>query len=105
MTRIREARTKKGLTQQDLAKILNVKQNTISNWESERSTPNKDSLLKMAEVLEVSVDYLLGGDTDAQNKTDSLESEFSRIFDGLTTENKEKVLELARLYSESQKEK
>lgn len=67
MNRIRQLRVAQGMKQSDLANQLNVKANTISNWENEKSYPDLDSLQKMASILETSVDYLLGG--NAPNKT------------------------------------
>lgn len=40
MNRIKEYRQKKKLSQSDIAKIIGVKQNTISQWESETRIPN-----------------------------------------------------------------
>lgn len=61
MNRIRQIRTTLQMKQSDLASRLNVKANTISNWENEKSFPDLDSLRKMAEIFDVSVDYILGG--------------------------------------------
>ena len=61
MNRIRQLRSSIEMKQSDLANRLNVKPNTISNWENEKSFPDLDSLRKMAVIFEVSVDYILGG--------------------------------------------
>ena len=37
---LKELRKESGLTQMELARKLNVKQNTISNWENEKSKPD-----------------------------------------------------------------
>lgn len=63
MNRIRQLRVSKGMKQSDLANQLNVKGNTISNWENEKSYPDLDSLQRMASILETTVDYLIGGNT------------------------------------------
>lgn len=63
MNRIRPLRIAAGLKQSDLANRLNVKPNTISNWETEKSYPDLDSLRKMSVIFEVSVDYILGGNS------------------------------------------
>lgn len=63
MNRIRPLRIAAGLKQSDLANRLNVKPNTISNWETEKSYPDLDSLRKMSIIFEVSVDYILGGNS------------------------------------------
>lgn len=61
MNRIRQLRTIHQMKQSDLANQLNVKANTISNWENEKSFPDRDSLQRMASIFDTSVDYLLGG--------------------------------------------
>ena len=58
MNRIKEFRKKKNLSQSDIAKILKVKQNTISQWETGERTPNVLQGLKLAEILETSVESL-----------------------------------------------
>lgn len=60
MNRIRAARESAGVLQKDVAEALNVKQNTISNWENGRSEPDMASLAKMAVLYHTSVDYLIG---------------------------------------------
>ncbi len=39
---------------------MNVRQNTISNWELGKSQPDNESLQKLSELFSVSVDYILG---------------------------------------------
>lgn len=48
------------MKQSDLAKRLSVGQNTISNWETGRTEPDSATLQKLAELFDVSVDYILG---------------------------------------------
>lgn len=58
--RLKEIRTEKHLTQADIAKLLNVSGNTIYAWETDKQEPSMATLLKLSEVLEVSLDYLFG---------------------------------------------
>lgn len=58
--RLREARRKANITQVQLAKECNVSQGTIANWESGYRTPDLDMLRKIASLLNVSYDDLLG---------------------------------------------
>jgi len=51
------------LTQNELAKLLGIKQSTLSNWESGRQEPSFKKLFKLSVILKVSMDYLLGHDT------------------------------------------
>ncbi len=60
MNRIKELRKKFGIKQIDLCKQLGVVQGTLSGWENNKYEPDLTSLTKMAEIFDVSVDYLLG---------------------------------------------
>ena len=53
-------RKAKGLTQEELAVRLHVVRQTVSKWEKGLSVPDADLLVRLAEVLEVSVSQLLG---------------------------------------------
>jgi transcriptional regulator with XRE-family HTH domain len=57
--RIRELRGLYGHSQQDLAKIFDVKRPTISTWESQNALPNYKSLKKLSQIYNVSLTYLL----------------------------------------------
>ena len=67
MNRIRQLREAKGMQQKDLSVDLKVSQPTISDWESGRKTPSAKSVAKLADYFGVSIDYLLGRDTDFQS--------------------------------------
>lgn len=56
---LKELRKESGLTQMELARKLNVKQNTISNWENEKSKPDIIMTTKLAEVLGVTTDEVI----------------------------------------------
>ena len=58
MNRIREFRKKQKLSQSDIAKIIKVKQNTISQWELDRTLPNVKQAIKLANILGTTVDKL-----------------------------------------------
>lgn len=60
MNRIRELRKEKGMSQVSLSTAVEVAQVTVSQYECGRSYPSVKALLKMAEIFDVSVDYLLG---------------------------------------------
>ena len=55
---IREFRKKKNLSQSDMAKLMKVKQNTFSQWETNIRIPNVLQGLKIAEILETTVESL-----------------------------------------------
>lgn len=58
--RINYVRRKKGLSQKDLGKAVEVEDKTIKRYENNKSNIPIDMLKKIAEVLDVSSDYLLG---------------------------------------------
>lgn len=60
MNRFKELRIKRNITQVDLAKQIDVKQETISAYESGKALPSADALVKIADYLNTSTDYLLG---------------------------------------------
>lgn len=60
--KLQELRKNKGLTQEDLAKLLFVSRTAVSKWESGRGYPNIDSLKEISEFFGVSIDDLLSGE-------------------------------------------
>ena len=58
--RISELRKDRGLKQKDIAILLNVAVSTVSNYETDSHEPDLENLCKLADLLGVSTDYLLG---------------------------------------------
>lgn len=58
--RIKSLRKEHKLSQENLAKMLNVSQSTIAYYENEQKQPGYDTLTKLADIFDVSIDYLLG---------------------------------------------
>ncbi len=57
--RLKELREEKELTQEELGKFLNVSRQTISGYESGSIEPSIANLVKIADIFNVSLDYLL----------------------------------------------
>ncbi len=57
--RLKELRKSKGISQLKMAMDLNTNQNTISRYETGDREPGINELIKIADYLNVSVDYLL----------------------------------------------
>ena len=55
---IKKLRVLKGKTQQEVAKAINITQFTLSNYENEITEPNIETLKKIANYFDVSLDYL-----------------------------------------------
>lgn len=60
--KIKEARTKKKMTQQELADLLNISRSAISNWENGRNYPDLDTIVHLSDILEISLNKLLRED-------------------------------------------
>lgn len=65
--KIREARKAKGYTQKQLAQLINVKNTSVSNWESDLNKPDADTITKLCNTLDVSANYLLGWVHEAED--------------------------------------
>ena len=63
--RLLEARKKKGLSQEDVAKKLGTKAPAIGRYERDEMKPSIEAAAKMADILDVSLDFLTGK-TDIQ---------------------------------------
>jgi transcriptional regulator with XRE-family HTH domain len=60
LTNLKIARQKKGLKQKELGDLIDVSSKTISNYEAGVRDPDVKTLMKIASVLEVTIDYLVG---------------------------------------------
>lgn len=61
-------RDEKGLKDADVVKATGITKSTFSDWKSGRSKPKQDKLQKIADFLEVSVDYLMTGEEKEGDK-------------------------------------
>ena len=65
---IKDLRIRKNLTQDELAEKLFVTRQTVSNYETGRTRPDIDSLMKISEVLETDIHTVLYGDDNSKQK-------------------------------------
>lgn len=59
-SRLKLLRKNKGLTQTELANELHLSHGAIAMWETDKRQPDNDTMLRIADFFDVSVDYLLG---------------------------------------------
>lgn len=69
MKNLKGRRKESGYSQKEMAKALNVSQQCYSDYENERTNPDMETLIAIADILHVSVDYLLGREDDFGNIT------------------------------------
>ena len=72
LVNIKDIRTRKGLTQSEVASALGVSSVVYSRYENGKRQPSIDTLVQMADIFGVTVDYLLG----RQDIEDSTLSEY-----------------------------
>ena len=58
--RLAELRAEKGISQAQLAKLIDSSASIVCYWETDRSEPTAPYLVKLADFFGVSLDYLLG---------------------------------------------
>lgn len=62
-------RTEKNITQSDVANALGVSRQAVSKWETDESLPDLDKLVKLADLYEVTTDFLLRESASSNNGT------------------------------------
>lgn len=67
MNNIKKARVAAGLSQKYVAATLNVAGPSVSNWENGKTNPTPENLSALADLFNVSVDYLMGREEPPQS--------------------------------------
>ena len=81
--RFKQARKIRGLTAVAAAKEMGISNPTINAWEAGRKTPSIEGLEKMADLYQVTTDYLLGRpEPFSSNPSTELSPDLIKIFDG-----------------------
>lgn len=111
MNNIKILRQEKGLTQVQLAEMLNIDQTTVSKWELGKALPDSQMLIRLSQYFDVSTDYLLGISTfyypDRVKQSQTANSaalspegkELLDIFNALDPLHRVQVLEYARYFA------
>ncbi|GGJ67761.1 helix-turn-helix domain-containing protein [Virgibacillus salexigens] len=100
--RLKKIREVKGFKQIDVAKKLGIKNNTLSGYEASNRQPDFDTLKKLADLYEVSIDFIITGNED-NNSPDEMWREFldpktQIFFKDLENAPEEKIDELIRFW-------
>ena len=92
--RFRELRQKNNVSAQDIAKTLGKSESAIRMWETGKSKPDADTLIKLSEYFDCTADYLLGT-SEFKNQKEKSENVFT---EKLLLENLGKLTEQDRIY-------
>lgn len=84
MNRIRELREDRDLRQLDVSNATGIDQRTLSNYETEKTSPDSYAIIKLADFFDVSADYLLGRSNSKTPSVESLMKEVQSIQSALT---------------------
>lgn len=109
MLRIRELRRSLGLTMKELGSIVGVSEGAISHYETGRREPDHDMLGRIANALNVSVDFLMGRDepkapAPAPKIDIMVRSDIPNYLDKLSPKNRALLEEMARKLLELQQQ-
>ncbi len=78
--KLRELRRKKDLSQTELGKLINIHYTHIGKYENDQQIPSTDTVKKIAEVFEVSIDYLLEENPESTVKVSFQDEDLLRQF-------------------------
>ena len=96
---LKKIRNEKNITQIRLSIAAEVSQETISAYESGKAFPSVETLIKIADFLDVSIDYLLNRTDNPliNGSTKNKDEELISIINSLNKEQKEDVLTYAKI--------
>ena len=86
--RLKNLRKEAGFTQVDVASKLGISQPAYASWERGVKKPTQENLVKIAQIFNVSIDYLVGNSEEKLDELDNIELLFRMNSKGLTEEEK-----------------
>lgn len=66
--RLKFYRVRSGMSQDQVAEEINVSRQTISKWENGKSSPDVDSIVRLADLYNISLDELLRSDKESETQ-------------------------------------
>lgn len=84
MNRIKSLREDRDLRQIDVATQTGIDQKTLSNYETGKTNPDSQTIIKLANFFGVTCDYLLGVTSTNLNDNKSVEKDIDTIIEKLT---------------------
>ncbi len=102
--RLIKTRREKRLSQQALADLIGVSRSALAQWETDMSRPSLDNLRKIAEILDVSFEWLATGRGNQymtvnhdEVSDDDLDDEINRMLPRLNTRHKKALLDVIKV--------
>lgn len=85
----------KKISQSELARIINIKQSTISGWKQRKNEPEAELLEPISKALNVSIQWLITGNENLHEKIPEEEQQLLNFFKQCNQEGKNRILEHA----------
>ena len=92
----KELRNNAGLTQQEIARSLDVSQSTITMWENDKRRPDLEMLEFIADFFNVDLNYLTGNSNNTTRILSGDQLSLISVFDRLNDDGRRKLIEYAR---------
>ena len=91
---LRELRTEKGLTQEQLAEKLNVSSRTVSRWENGNNMPDLSIVVELADFYEIDIRELLNGERKSEKMNEDIKETLDAVAQYSAAEKKKLTKEL-----------
>lgn len=101
--RIKEFREAQGIKQKELAAMIGIAPNTLSQYENGKREPDIETVKRMAATLNVTVDCLLGQQEKPAPSGDELDRELIEIWNTADETERNDLLEMARMLKNRRK--
>lgn len=93
---LKEERVKANLKQSELGERVDVTAQAISLYELGNREPKIGTLIALADLFDVSIDYLVGRETQEMKQSNFEEEHLMQMFRALSDDNKEKVIAITK---------
>ncbi|MBQ9934695.1 MAG: helix-turn-helix transcriptional regulator [Lachnospiraceae bacterium] len=74
--RLTELRIKHNMTQEEFAEYMCVTRQSVSKWETDKAYPDVEKMIKIAELYDVSLDYLIRGQEPVVEKVETIDKQY-----------------------------
>ena len=103
--RLKELRRQTGISQKQLADVIQISQQSVNKYENHDVQPDFDTLMRLASYFNVSVDYLIGFSDYPRSFADDKSADFSSeelhflsLLSQLSPEEKDSILSIMQHY-------
>lgn len=98
---LKKLRSEKGLTQEQLAEILNVSNRTVSRWETGSNMPDISLLVEIADFYDISIPEIINGERKSEKMNDEVKEvkEVAKTMSDYARAEKEAIVKNIRIIS------